>query len=284
MINTWWSNIILYLFLHTVMTQCYKLATKKSKNDGALTVLILFLSGVFTLFYIPFFEMKFSSNPLTYICLGIACIFYAISDRTNATARRGLEVSTFSILYQFSTVFIFTWGILFFKEPLVAKKVAGALIILIVNIAILYRKGKFVLNKYVVFSMIGNLATSIAISVDVGISKQFNLALYVAITFMIPPILIFLMERIQLSTIVNEFKEGNKKAILIVSMIWGITIISMLRAYQFGSVTTIAPLCSLTAILNVFASYFTLKEKDCMLKKVVLSNLVILGIMLIKVG
>lgn len=46
MINTWWFNLILYLILYVVFTQAYKVATKSSKNDGALTVLLQFLGGI----------------------------------------------------------------------------------------------------------------------------------------------------------------------------------------------------------------------------------------------
>ena len=72
--------------------------------------------------------------------LGIACIFYAIADRINTTARRGLEVSIYSILGQLSTVFLILWGIIFFKETIVLKKIIGALLILMGNILVIYKK------------------------------------------------------------------------------------------------------------------------------------------------
>ena len=283
MINTWWFNIIAYLVLYIVFTQFYKIATKSSKNDGALTILFQFLSGVIVLVFIPFFKLQFPDNIKTYVFLGITCIFYAIADRVNTTARRGLEVSVYSILGQLSTVFVIAWGIIFFKEAIVIKKIIGALLILIGNIAVLYKKGKFEWNKYILFSLLGNLALSIGISVDVGISDQFNMPIYVALTLIVPSLLIFFIERIKLKDIISEFKDGDKKSILIVCCSWGIMIITMLRAYQFGDVTTIAPLCSITTILNVFVAYFALKEKDSLLKKVIAAVIVILGIVLIKI-
>lgn len=283
MINTWWFNIIAYLILYIVFTQFYKMATKSSKNDGALTILLQFLSGIIVLIFMPFFKFQFPNNFNTYIFLGIACIFYAIADRVNTTARRGLEVSVYSILGQLSTVFVIAWGIIFFKETIILKKLLGALLILIGNVAVLYKKRKFQWNKYILFSLLGNLAMSIGISVDVGISDQFNMPLYVALTLVVPSLLIFLIERIKIVDIIGEFKNGNKKAILSVCCSWGIMIITMLRAYQFGSVTTIAPLCAITTILNVFVAYFALKEKDSLLKKVLAAVIVILGIILIKV-
>jgi len=283
MINTWWFNIIAYLILQVGFTQFYKLSTKDSKNDGALTVLIQFLSGVAVLIFIPFFKMQFPKTISTYIFLFIAIVFYAIADRVTTTARRGLEVSTYSVLGQLSTVFIILWGIIIFKEEIVLKKLLGAVLILFANVLVLYKKGKFEWNKYILFSLLGNISMSIAISVDVGISDQFNIPIYVALTLIIPSILVVIFERIKVKQVIDEFKNGNRKSIILVSLSWGITIIAMLRAYQFGTVTTIAPLCATTTILNVFVAYFALKEKESILKKILSAVIVIIGILLIKI-
>lgn len=283
MINTWWFNIVLYLILYIVFTQSYKIATRSSKNDGALTVLLQFISGLIVLIFIPLFKIQFPNNYITWIFLGIACIFYAITDRVNTTARRGLDVSTYSVLGQLSTVFLIIWGIIFFKEAVILKKLLGALLIIIGNIIVLYKKGKFEFNKYVIYSLLGNLAMSIGLSVDVGISDKFNMPIYVALTLIVPSLLIFLFDRIKIKDINNEFKDGNKKSIFLVGCSWGVMIITMLRAYQFGSVTTIAPIASITTILNVFVAYFLLKEKNSLLKKVLAALIVIIGIILIKI-
>ena len=283
MINTWWFYLILYLVLYIVFTQSYKIATKRSKNDGALTILLQFLGGLIVLLFVPLFKFQFPSNVKTYIFLGIACIFYAITDRVNTTARRGLDVSTYSILGQLSTVFLIIWGIIFFKESVVLKKIIGALLILIGNVIVLYRKGKFELNKYVIYSLLGNLAMSIGVSVDVGISDKFNMPIYVALTLIIPSLMILLVDKVKTSDVVSEYKNGNRNAILFVSCSWGMMIIAMLRAYQFGSVTTIAPICSVTTILNVFVAYFLLNEKKSLLKKILAALIVVLGIILIKI-
>ena len=283
MINTWWFNLLLYLFLYIVFTQSYKIATKNSKNDGALTILLQFLGGVIVLLFVPLFKLQFPSNYMTWIFLGIACVFYAITDRVNTTARRGLDVFTYSILGQLSTVFLIIWGIVFFKEEIIIKKIIGALLILIGNVTVLYKKGKFEFNKYIVYSLIGNLAMSIAVSVDVGISDEFNMPIYAALTLIVPSLMIFLADKVKFNDVIKEFKDGNKKAILLVGGSWGITIVTMLRAYQFGSVTTIAPIASITTILNVFVAYFMLKEKDSLIKKILAALIVILGIVLIKI-
>ena len=58
--------------------------------------------------------------------------------------------------------------------------------------------------------------------------------------------------------------------------------ISKLISYQLGNVIVVAPLCSLTVILNVFFGYLILKEKNNLLKKIISGIFIVIGIILIK--
>jgi len=278
----WLLFVFLYIILAVAFTQFYKIVTKTSNSDGTLTVLLQFLAGMSAFLLCPFFKFTFPTDWKVYLFLGIACIFYAISDRMNTTVRSGLEASTFSIIKQLSTVFMILAGLLFFKESFVWKKIIGAFLIIFSNILIFYKKGNQKLDKYVVLGIISNIAFSIALFLDVNISDNFNLAFYVAITLLIPALFITIAERIKLSNIKKEFQCGNKKAILITSLCWGTMIIVQLKAYQLGDVTSVAPLCALTVIGNVIVGYVFLKERNNLLKKIIAAVLIIISVFLIK--
>lgn len=278
----WVIFVILYIILAVSFTQFYKVVTRTSNSDGTLTVLLQFIAGTFALLLSPFFKFTFPTDWKVYMFLGIACIFYAISDRMNTTVRSGIEASTFSIIKQLSTVFMIVAGLLFFKEPFVLKKIIGAALIIFSNILIFYKKGKQKFDKYVILGIISNLAFSVALFLDVNISDNFNLAFYVALTLFVPAIFITIAEKVKLSNIKKEFMNGNKKAILITSFCWGTMIVAQLRAYQLGSVTTVAPLCALTVIGNVLVGYLFLKERDGLLKKIIAALLIIISVLLIK--
>ena len=106
---------------------------------------------------------------------------------------------------------------------------------------------------------------------------------YVALTLIIPALLIMIFERVKISEIKDELVNGNKKAIFVTAISWGIMIIVQLRAYQLGNVTVIAPLCALTVILNVIVGYLFLNEKDNLLRKLISAILIIISVILIKV-
>lgn len=281
-ITNWIIAVTLYLIFAVAFNQSYKIVTKNMKKSGALTVLMEGLAGLFCLLLIPLFELKLPQNPYVYLFLGLACVFYALNDRISTDVRKGLEASVFSIVKQVSTVFMIMAGLLFFKEEFVLTKILGAFLIVISNILVFYKKGTFKNNKYVWLGLLASLCNTIALVIDVNYSKQFNLPLYSGFTLLLPALLIFIFERIKIKDIKDEFKGNKKVVMMITGLSWALMMILKLRAYQLGQVIVIAPLCSLTAILNVVVGYFLLKEKSNMWKKMLAGILIIISVILIK--
>lgn len=279
----WLIFVILYIFFAVIFDQSYKVTTKSLTKPGALTILLEITGSLAILLLAPFFEMKFPSDTKVYLFLGLSIIFYTVNDRLNTTVRSGIEASTFSIIHQLSTVFMIFAGILFFKEPFILSKIIGALLIVFSNVLIFYKKGTGKPNKYIILGIIANIFFTIALFLDVNISDNFNLPIYTALTLGIPAILIFIFEKIKISDIKEEFKNGNKKAMIITSLSWSLSIVTQLRAYQLGNVSVVAPLCTLSVILNVIVGYFFLKEKEKLPKKIIAALLIILGIILIRI-
>ena len=282
-LNNWIIYVFSYLFMATIFTQVYKITTKTLKNAGALTITLQAIAGITAFLLCPFFEIKFPTDIKVYIMLGLSIIFYAISDRINTTVRSGIEASTFSMLKQLSTTFMIFAGLIFLKEKFVINKFIGAMLIILSNVLIFYKKGKIQFNRFVLLGILANISYTIALFLSVNISEEFNLPFYVALTIIIPAMLIAIFERVKLKDIQNEIINGNKKAIIITGVTWGLSIFLNLRAYQLGNVTIVAPLSALTVMLNVIVGYLFLKERDNLLKKIIAAILIISSIILIKI-
>jgi len=250
-------------------------------NPGSLTVVMQLIAGLSILLLIPLFEFKLPSNIHSYIFLFIACIFYALSDRGATSVRKHIESSLFTIIKQLSNVFIIFIGLLIFKEEFILTKVIGAFLIIISNIFIFYKKDSFKNNKYIYLGLLSTFFLTIALYIDISYSNEFSLPIYIAFTLLVPAILIFIFERIKIKDIFLEYKNSNK-IIILSGISWGIMMLTKLYAYQLGDVILVAPICSLNIIINVFVAYFTLKEKDNVLQKIVGAIIIILGIILIK--
>lgn len=281
-INNWLIQIVIYLLSVVVYTQTFKQLTKSAKNDGILTIILEIVTSTVLIIFIPFFEMKWQADFKVYLFTLLAIIFYCIKDRTTTTVRKHIQASTVNILDQVTNIFMMIWGIIFFKEEIVFKKIIGALLIILSNVMIFYEKGNFKFDKYVLLGILSNLSLSIALCLNVDNSENFNIAIYQMITLLIPSILIFTFERIKVKDIKKEFKILNKKHLIITSISWALMIISQLRAYQTAEITTVAPLCAISVILNVFAGYIFQKERNKIFTKIVAAILIIVSVILIK--
>ena len=58
--------------------------------------------------------------------------------------------------------------------------------------------------------------------------------------------------------------------------------VALLKAYQLGNVTTVAPIAALSVLVNVIASYIFLKDREKLPKKIVAAIIIFIAIILIK--
>jgi len=277
-INTWQFNLFFSLIFGILFYQFYKLTIRNVKKDGAITIILQLIAGLSVLIWMPFFNFKFPTNLKIYILLFLATIFYAINDRLQTAAMKYLEVSVLSIINQLSNIFIIIIGLTIFREPLLISKIIGVILILLGNVYLLYRKRKLDLNKYIILAILSNLAFSIAMSTDIGISKLFNLPIYISITLIIPALIIKIIEKIPTYTIIKEYENGEKKYFYATGISWGLAILFSLRSFRFGQITTIIPLQSTAILLNIIIAYLFLKERNNLLKKLLAALIVISGI------
>ncbi len=276
--------IIIYLIFAVFFAQGFKSVNRKMKNASALTILLEFFTAIFALILSPFFVFKLPSDGTVYLIVGIVTIIYAVTDRLNIEARYGLDPSTFSMLKQLSTVFLIIFGFIFLKEDFVIKRIFGIILIIASNFLLsLNKSGKFEFNKYFIMSVISNFLFAVAMFINVNIAKNFNIGIYTVFTVLIPAFIIKVFSKLSIKDLKNEFNLYNKKKFLLVSFSWCIMLISSVKAYEYGDVSVVAPLLTLTIIFNTIYEYFIDKDKKTFYYKLFISLLTILGVILIKI-
>lgn len=276
--------IIIYLIFAVFFAQGFKSVNREMKNASALTILLEFFTAIFALILSPFFAFKLPSDRTVYLIVGIVTIIYAVTDRLNIEARYGLAPSTFSMLKQLSTVFLVIFGFIFLKEDFVIKRVFGIILIIASNFLLsLNKSGKFEFNKYFIMSVISNFLFAVAMFINVNIAKNFNIGIYTVFTVLIPAFIIKVFSKLSIKDLKNEFNLYNKKKFLLVSFSWCIMLISSVKAYEYGDVSVVAPLLTLTIIFNTIYEYFIDKDKKTLYYKLFISLLTILGVILIKI-
>ena len=276
--------VICYLVFALIFSQGFKKVNRTMKNASALTVLLELFTGLFAIVMSIFFKYTFPSDIKVYITLFVVTIIYAVTDRLNIEARYGLSPSNFSMLKQLSTVFLVIFGLVFLKEQLVFKKILGAIIIVVSNVMLAVNKdGKFEFNKYFIFCLISNFLFAVAMFINVNISCMFNIGIYTLITVFIPSIIIKLFSRLSFKDLEEEFNLYNKPLFILVSFAWCMMLISSVKAYEYGSISVVAPLLTLTALTNTIYEFIVDKDKKRFYYKLVISILILIGVILIKV-
>jgi drug/metabolite transporter (DMT)-like permease len=277
-VNTWQFYLTAYLFFVVVYYQGYKAAVRNAQSDGAATILLQVIGAISILILVPFTLITFPGGIMPWILMLVASIFYAFNDRINTTVRKHLPVSTYSIISQMTVVFLMIIGFLVFKEAITANKLLSAGLIVIGNVLLAYKKGGFVINKYFGLGILATFVISIAMSIDIGISKQFNLPFYIFLTLGIPALMVMGAERINVSSVKVEHNSPSKKYYYITGIAWGLVIFTLLKAYQLGEVTVIVPLSGTSTLLNVLIAYVLFKEREDRFKKVISAILVMIGV------
>ncbi|MDO4376130.1 MAG: hypothetical protein Q4C33_03045 [bacterium] len=275
--------VVLYLIFSLIFAQCFKETNRDMKNASALTILLEVFTAIFALLLSPLFTYKFSVEPKILLTLGAVTIIYAATDRLNIEARYGLAPSTFSMLKQLSTVFMVIFGFAFLKEKIIFSKIMGIILILLANILLsTNKKGKLELNKYFIMCIISNFLFAIAMFINVNISDNFNIGLYTVITVLIPAFIIKIVSKLSIKDLKQEFKLYDKKKFMLVSFSWAMMLISSVKAYEYGNISIVAPLLTLSMVTNSIYEYFIDKDKNSLKRKLAISLLIVIGIILIK--
>lgn len=69
---------------------------------------------------------------------------------------------------------------------------------------------------------------------------------------------------------------------MLVSFSWAMMLISSVKAYEYGNISIVAPLLTLSMVTNSIYEFFIDKDKKSLKRKLLVSLLIVIGITLIK--
>ena len=276
--NYWQVNLIFYLVFMAVFCHHYKKAVKNTKNETASTILLQLIGAVSVLFLIPFSPIKIPGSIGPYLLLLLASIFYAINNKLQTTARKNLEISTFSVINQLSFIFLTLLGFILLKEAVTWQKLTAISLILLGNSILLVKGKKLVVNGHIGTAAASALAAAIGVFISVGVSKDFNLPIYIALTFIIPALVLAAARKVKVNEVLRQLEGAEKTNYLIAATAWGLTIFFSLSALRSGPVSVVAPLQAANVLVNVVSSYFFMNEKTAVGKKIAAAGFIVAAV------
>ena len=279
-LNYWQLYVVVAIISDVVFTQTYKLAAQKSKDDSAITAHLELIAGISLLIFTPFFPFLIPTNPILYFFLLLSTFFAAMQDRIKTTARRIVPASESAILNELTSAFIIIIGFTVFRQPFIWIKVLGAVLIFVANVLLVFKQGRFVINKGVFLFIIACALLSVALSFDIGVSQNFNIPLYIATTYIFSAVIVTITNRVPVKNIVAEFSPKQRKWNLAAGISWGILGFAIIRAAQTGPIIVVVPLMSLSVMANVLVASIVHKEQSDIWRKVISAGIIIVGITL----
>ena len=276
----WIILFVFYLLSSIGFDQFYTRLTRRNHHKGAGTALLQIIAGLFALLLIPLFSWKLPTDPRIWGLLLLASIFYALNDRLQMISRSHLELSEFIPISQLSKVFLFIFGVSFFHEPFYWRRLIGMLLVVIGNIVIQVKKNRIIFNRYSFLGGLAMLAFATAISLDIGVSSQFNMAFYATIAMFVPAFLIIFAERIKTNSFIQEWRLAGFWYCM-TALFWIAAYIFSVLAYRVGgNVSAQVSLRGILPVLSFIFAYLFLKERHHLLKKSLAIGFIVSGIMI----
>lgn len=300
MFDSWIFYVCLFVISQIVFLQTFKYVTKQSKSIGALTVLIQIISAVtaalMILLLLPFsskepsFGWKWPSGSdawLPWLLLCISFIMFAVNDRLDATARKNMDITVDTMLHQSYRILFLPMLILVLGATFAWASFIGGLVIILMNMWLIFDKGKFQFNKYVLLKLVSVLFFTAAMTLQLKSlgDGDFNLPFFVVMSFGVPALVLSGFKQATPKTLYQEVKRKEWWIFLICGAAQALMTFSMymymMLGWRTGDAFNAHALSAVYVILNVIFAYIFLKERSNLVKKSIAAVVIVACLVLI---
>jgi drug/metabolite transporter (DMT)-like permease len=277
---TWLNLTFLSVLFFTLLPLFQRKVAVKSRFSRATAVLFVLSTAPFCVAILlmngSLKNLRFPSDPLAWVSLLAAVVFYGLFERGRFIAAKKLEASTLSVISNVSLIVAFIGSMFFYSETLTLLKLVGALMIFTALLAISYQ-GKMKLTSLkntligvLVYSLLG-----LGWMLDKKGANYFGADIYNFLAWILP-IVIVIFPKIKISELKYEIK--NTGAILIIPAFLNVAgYFLQLKAMETGNATQIIPIVQTSTLLTVIAGIIFLGEKDAVVKKIFAAVLALIG-------
>jgi drug/metabolite transporter (DMT)-like permease len=189
------------------------------------------------------------------------------------------EASIVTILFSTNAVWMLIGSYLFLGESINIQKILGIALIIGVTVIISSESGKFKLDRKLIYPLLAGFILGFAFVNDVYILNTAELLTYLSIAFILPGL------TLMLSLIPGkkylEIKDVTRTDLLknfALAFVYALSTILTFYSYKLGAeASVVGPLQQLSVFGTVILSYFILKERTQMKKKLLATVLAVLG-------
>lgn len=262
----------------------HRVIMRDTKSDPyAQTIAFYGLGGIFLFLLAIFrggFHYQILGEQLPYFVLLI--IFATAAPVLSFKAIQRIEASENSILIASQKLWIVIGAFIFLQESFSVNRLLGMMIILAGITIVQWKKGKFVLNKGVVFALLAAFSYAITELISFYILRDFNAISFTIYLSFLPVIALLIIKPGLIRKLSFYLKPKYALNIAAVSISDAVATIFLFLAYQIGrNAAQIAPIMATQTILSVLFAIFILKERNNMINKIVGALIVVVGVILV---
>jgi len=209
-------------------------------------------------------------------------ILYALANVFIFKSLKTTEASRFTVIFASKTLFAIIASTLFFREGLDTGQWLGALLIIVGVITVSYQNTKSKLNKGDLFALTSAVLFGLANTNDRFLVKFFDPYSYVVMGFLLPGVLIALMNPKKISSLKVYFKKTFIYKMVLLCLLYGLSAVTFFTALQISpNASQVFSISPFGAVVTVALSIIILKERDALSRKLLGAILSLSGLLLV---
>lgn len=257
---------------------------KNNTSDPiAYAVWFQFLSGALLLVYALIHGFKLPENILSLTPnLILVSVFYGLMSIFIFKALQQTEASIFTILFNFRVIIVVLGAMIILNNPFTIKQIMGTILILASVVAVSFKKQKLQFKKGEIYSLLAGTFLALGVVNDSIILKQFDVATFSAIAFILPGFFIWAVNPKSTSKILSFPKDKFFPNIGLMGLIYGVTYLTYNFAYFSGqNAARIAAIFPISSVITVLISMILLKERQRVFIKLLAAIISFTGVLLV---
>lgn len=225
-------------------------------------------------------------GDITMAVLAVAFLSTAFSGVFEATqffARKQLEASRSTILFQLTPLLAFLGSILILGERLTRVKFSGMALIIGGNLVAAYRHGGALNRRGIFFALIAATALACVYIADKFASPHYPIGFYIFISYALPALYVFIlaMSKDRVSQLLHELRLATwKLPVLALTSVAGYYFV--IKTFRIAEASVVVPIIYTSSIITALGGIILLHERANMIQKLIGTIVVVAGVVLLK--
>lgn len=239
--------------------------------------LVAFLVAIYAFihgFHMPDFGNYWFAIVATVLLYGGGHVAYA-------KTLQQVEASIFSILFATNAIWTMFMGLLLFHERLSSGQILGILFIFASVGMLAEHKKALKFDKGIMLGLLTGLLFGFATATWAYVGRHSDAASWTALSFAGPSLFVLLTHPKAVKHM-KPFLSGTKLTrMTLLGVLFSISAVTLLTAYQKGNVSIVAPLQQTTIIITILLAVMFLHERKHLWRKTAAAAVCFIGVLLI---